>query len=658
MPLSSKIPILDDELMDRIVGLPEDDQRSYVFLSPHPNLRGRWYVDALHPAFIFDFEEVIGRYRTVSPAGLSEFLEYAEEIGYKVAFSEDPFEILDSWEHLNDPPAFSLNSDMPDVINGFLPFQLQGFNFLRSTDRAGLAVWSTGTGKTALEAALIKQHVEHEDYDLALVVCKANNKIDTKKKLLQLGSIDYSIILDGANTKKKRAATFEEINQRLALGENLVVITNYETMRTESDAFTDLVDGRDLVVFWDEMPTKLSNRETLLYQSVKSIFYTDKDSLARWHNRRPERLRQYDLSATPIENSPEGLFNQIRIIDPTIWPSSTKWESKFGATRDFFTKRIDKFKDLDLMGLEIEHITHQVDKKDPDIAKFFPKVQEEIIYVDWSSQDRKVYDQMQKVATQLAQAAKEGEEVKKINPLQLIGVLQMICDAPSMVQKSAENRAEFEAMLDEAMTDEEYDELGKYVSGSEAALTFLEGWNKPLTDDHCNKIDALCDLIVNKHPDEKFIVFSRLAGYIQPVLAQAFEERGISYVIYRGTEKQRQEAKDAFRTDPDIRVFLSSDIGSDSIDLPEARINVNYDLPLTYARKVQRQNRNHRVNSTYEWVIFYDLLMPDSVEDRIAEIVERKKGYHQEIFKGEIAEESISARMTAEDLWYALTGED
>jgi SNF2 family DNA or RNA helicase len=654
-----KIPILDDELMDEIAGLPEEDQRDYLFLSPHPELPGRWYVDSLHQGFFIDFEHIIGKYRTVSPATLSDFIDKTEEAGYKPTFTHDPFSILDAWDHLSDPPAFSLNSTMKEVVpgTGMLPFQLQGFNYLRKTPRGGIALWSTGTGKTALEAALIKQHLEIEDYDLAFVVCKKNNKIDTKKKLEQLGGIDYARVIDGAI--KRRDNLWTDVYDDLHHGRKVVIITNYEMFKQEHDICVDIMTDRKVAIFWDEMPTKLSNRETVLYSSIKNTLYDAdvRDSAKRWWDkRRAAELRQYNLSATPIENSPEGLLNQVRLLDPFVWPSIKRWEVKYGAGRDPY-HRLVRFKDLDLMGLEIEHITHQADKDHPDIAKLFPKVQEETVYVDWSPEDRKVYDEFQKVAKDLFEQAKDDPEVKTINPLQLIGVLQMLCDAPSMVQKSAENRAEFEAILAEASSDAEIEEAEKYASGSEAALIFLESQKKPLTDVHCAKLDALCDLIL-KHKDEKVIVFSRLAGYIQPILEKRFEEEGITYVTYRGTDKQRQDAKERFKCDPDIQVFLSSDAGSDSIDLPEAKVNINYDFPLTYARKIQRRNRNHRVNSTHEFVIFYDLIMPDSVEERIWEILERKKGYHDEIFKGKTAEEAINARMTAEDLWYILTGED
>lgn len=654
-PLSSnKVPVLDDALMDKIVELPEENQRDYLFLVPHPKFSGRWFVDSLYQGFFMDFEDVIGKYRTVSPASLSTFLARAEETGYKPVFEEDPLLILNAWDHLKDPPDFSLNSDMEETINGMLPFQLQGFNYLSQTERGGLAVWSTGTGKTALETALIKQHIEHDGYDLAICVCKKNNKIDTQRKLKTLGGLD-SIILDGP--PKKRAQLFEQIAEEVASDRPVIVITNYEKLRDDTEEFIDMITDRKVVIFWDEMPTKLSNRTTQLYSSVKAVLYDIGDSTIKWDRRRPYELRQYMLSATPIENSPVGLLNQVRLIDPSIWPSIKRWEDKYVSGRDFFSKLPNTFSDLDLMGMEIEHITHQVDKTDPDIAKLFPETTEEVIYVDWSPQDRKLYDSLQKIAAELTREAKDGEG-KEINALQLIGVLQMVCDAPSMLQKSADNRTEFEEALALITDEDEYERMEQFVTGSEAAMRLLEGRSGPVTDANCNKLDSLCELILFKHPDEKIIVFSRLADYIQPIISKRFDELGITHVVYRGTDKQRQETKDSFRTDPDIQVFLSSDIGSDSIDLPEAKININYDLPLTYARKVQRRNRNHRVNSTHERVVFYDLLMPNSVEDRIAEIVARKQGYHLEIFKGETSDEAISARMTSEDLLYILFGED
>jgi SNF2 family DNA or RNA helicase len=669
MPNSlSKYRILDDELVEHIAGLPRREQSDWLFLEPHPEYAGRWYVDALTQGFYLDFEEVIGKYRTVSPASLERFLAHADERDYEVAFVEDPASILDAWAHLNDPPAFKLDSNMgpwlreqgldreAEVVEatGFLPFQLQGFNYLRNPDlKGGLAVWSTGTGKTALVAALIRQHLYVEDYDTTLVVVKSNNKYDMLRKLKELGGID-SLVLDG--TPKQREEIYDLCRQAQALGEKLTLITNYEKFREDEEDFRNLFTDRNVVIFWDEMPTKLSNRATILYDCVREAIY-DGSKQIKWANRRPNKLRQYDLSAMPIENSPVGLLNQVRLIDPEVFPVIREWESQFVATRNFFSKEPETFKNLEKMGLMLDFMTHQVDKDDPDIAKLFPKVREIVRYVDWNPSDRKVYDKLQDIAGALAMKAKADPTVKKLNAFQLIGVLQMLCDAPSMVQKSAENREEFEAILAAATTDAEVAEAENFLSGSEAALMLLRTLKKPLTDEKHTKIQVLKEIITEKHRGKKIVVFSKLADYIQPVLTKFFDDWGVTYVVYRGTDKQRLEAKDQFRNDPNIQIFLSSDAGSDSIDLPEASVAVDFDEPLVWARKMQRRNRIHRVNSTHGYVTFYTLRMANSVEDRIAEIIETKAGYHSSVFKGEINENAISARMTQQDLMYILTGE-
>lgn len=651
----TKYRLLDSDLIEYIEGLSEKEQANWLFLSPHTRFDGRWFVDALDGGFLFDFEEMVGRYKSVSPAGLQDFLDRADELGYHVAFEEEPEKILSVWDDLKNPPEFSLNSDMRGTINGMLPFQLQGFNFLRRPEiKGGLALWSTGTGKTALETALIKQHVEiDQEYNFVLVVVKSNNKVDTQRKLDELGDID-AIVIDG--TKTKRQEIYNLIWNVLSMGEPVVAITNYEKFREDEEELKEIVGDQQLLVFFDEMPTKLRNRKTQIYESVCKVLYLSAPKV-KWDSVRPDKLRTYQLTATPIENGPADQLNCIRLQDPDIFPTISGWEKKFVATRNFFNHEPETFKDLDEMGLMLEFMTHQVDKEDPDIAEMFPDVIEEAIYVDWAPKDRAAYDKLQSIAKDLDKAASDGEDVKRLNTFQLIGVLQMLCDAPSMVQKSADNRIEFEALLN-SYSEDDLDDLGSnIVTGSEAALMLLEGLKSPLTDEHSEKLKKLRELLTEKHPDEKVLVFTTFSSYIFPILEKALDEWGVTYATFKGTDKQRQVAKDKFRANPDIQVFLSSDAGSDSIDLPEASVVIHFDLPWKWSTLIQRQNRAHRVNSKHKSVTFYTLLMANSVEDRKVEIISRKLGFHKGIFKGVISEEAVSSRMSAADLRYILTGE-
>lgn len=638
--------VLTEDLVNEIEELGPDERSAWLFLSEHEKYEGRWYVEGLDPSFFFDFEDIIGGYRTVSPAKLDEFMTRAKELDYRVMFADPPETLLDAWAHLNDPPPFEINSSLPGTINGMLPYQVHGYNYLKGDNlKGGFTLWSTGTGKSVFEISMIKHHMEvQDDADLCLVIVKPNNKVDTQKKFAAIGDIE-SVILDG--TPKKREEVYDTVELALDAGLKTVVITNYEKFREDEERMAKLVKGRRVLIFWDEMPTKLRNRSTKLYQSVVHVLYGGPSP--KWDKKTPKWLRQYMLTATPIENSPVDVFNCVRILDPTIFPKIKEWEKQFVATKNYFTREPETFHNLDKMGLELEFMTHQVDKEDPDIAKMFPEPIKNVKYIDWDAKSRKVYDKLQDIAAKLKE-----EEEEEISILALISVLQMLCDAPEMVATSAANREKFEEYLAELEEGEEFS-YGAAV-GSQAATMLVEAMPDALINEGHPKIEMLREILLEEHPDEKALIFSTWSGYIFPLLGEILDSWGVTYEVYSGTDKQRQEAKDRFRNDPDIRVLLLSDAGSDSIDLPEASVVIHYNSAWKWATETQRENRANRVNSLHKFVNYYVLVMANSVEDRKRELIGQKHGYHKAVFQGAINEEAQSARMTAEDLNYILTG--
>jgi SNF2 family DNA or RNA helicase len=283
----------------------------------------------------------------------------------------------------------------------------------------------------------------------------------------------------------------------------------------------------------------------------------------------------------------------------------------------------------------------------------FPKIMppDPVILIDWDSRDRAIYDMLATNAVQILEQESESEE---FNVLALIQVMQMMCDAPSMIGKSAENHKEFKRVVEEL--DSEDDDLPRMVKGSEIAVRLVETLKKAPTDERHTKFETLREILMEKHPDDKALVYMTWASYGFAPVCHQLDKWGISYVAYTGTDKQRQVAKDAFRADPDIQVFLSSDKGSDSIDLPEAAVGVNYNLPWTWTRKRQRQGRNNRVDSQLETTWWYDLIMANSVEERKQEIIATKEGYHRQLFDGKPAEDAIASKLSREDLIYILKG--
>lgn len=628
--------LVDDSLIEACKDKKE--RLSWLFLENHPDFEGFWKVNSFDGGFFFDLKDIVGPYKAIPPAKLEEFTKVAKEFGYDIAFLDDPAEILQAYEDLNNPPPFSLNSTFEGTVNGMLPFQIQAFNYLKDLT-GGMAVHSTGTGKSRLASALIKNRLVSEDVDTVLVVAKGHNLTNFQRSMNKDADIESTIV---AGDKKKRKAIYEEAQDKSPV----VLILNYEKFRVDQELLLPLIEGKRVLVIWDEMSAKLSNRTSALYKSVVLTLYdtSPKKPVPRPGQSRAADLKQVATTATPIEVTPEGFYNCMRILDPSILGTVADFHANYVAAFSRFNEWMpESWHRLDRLGMEVEQVVHQVDKSDPDIAKHFPEIVNEEVIVDWDSKDRKIYNMLTE------NAIEEGFD--RENPLALITVLQMLCDAPSLIQNSA---AMFDAYEDAIESWEGGTEPSR--KGSELASSLVGKLNKELNNDTHTKLDALRELLVDKHPNEKAIVFSVFNTGLMPVLRERFEKWGVNYVQYDGTAEQKQEAQDTFMSDPNVQVFLSSDKGSDSLDLYEANIVINYDLPWNWSRLQQRNNRVHRIISKHKTVYYYDLLMANSVEDRKRELILLKKGFHDGVFRGALADKSASARMTKEDLLYILRG--
>lgn len=590
----------------------------WLILEKHPDFSGQWVVNSLKQGFLIDFIDLIGPYRAVGSGSLAAFLERAKDCEYQVAIAEDSTSILEEYNELNSLPEISLNSQLKGTENGLLPYQVQGFNFLKNKE-AGVAMWSTGTGKTVLANALLKFHLELGDFDYAFFVVRAHNKFNTQRALSGLSNID-SVVLDGP--QKRRQEIIVGLVEEPTVPK--VVITNYEKFRIDQQLLLPLFENRVLLI-WDEMPTKLKNRKTALYKSVRKLLYT-KVNLS---DKRPKSLRQYMLSATPIENGPEDWFNCIRLLDPSTYGSITQFHNEFVATYSF--NQPVEWIDLDRMGLKSSNLVHRVDKESPDISKQFPKILETSLYIDWHEDDRIIYD-------------KFIREIKDYDPLALIQIAQFLCNAPSMVSRSAALRQEY-------LNAKFYKYPIPQNWGSAMAYKFQSLLPYTLTDTTHTKLETLRQLVTEDHKNEKIIIFSAYNEALMPILEQHLQKWLVNYVRYNGTIEEKQTAQDYFQKEDFVQVFLTSDQGSDSISLEEASVVIHYDLPWKWSTYIQRQNRAHRITSAHNQVRFYTLLMANSIEERKLEVISRKQGFHNSIFDGNL---STTFKWSKEDLLYIL----
>ena len=139
------------------------------------------------------------------------------------------------------------------------------------------------------------------------------------------------------------------------------------------------------------------------------------------------------------------------------------------------------------------------------------------------------------------------------------------------------------------------------------------------------KFRELRKLLVEQLPDEKVIIFAYFKGTLR-YLQRRLQAEGIGCALIHGEldDQQRADELDTFRNKPETRILLSSEVGSEGIDLQFCRVVVNYDLPWNPMRVEQRIGRIDRVGQKAERLTIVHFKVKDTVEERLYEKLHKK----------------------------------
>ena len=141
---------------------------------------------------------------------------------------------------------------------------------------------------------------------------------------------------------------------------------------------------------------------------------------------------------------------------------------------------------------------------------------------------------------------------------------------------------------------------------------------------------------MNSDENAKVVVFTCYLGML-PIIEFALTKKKIGNTLYSGlmNSKEKEESKVLFQTSKDVRVLVSTDAGGYGVDLPQANLLINYDLPWSSGTAVQRNSRIRRASSTWKSVIIQDFIMEDSIEERQYQMLNQKTAVANAIIDGE-----------------------
>lgn len=122
---------------------------------------------------------------------------------------------------------------------------------------------------------------------------------------------------------------------------------------------------------------------------------------------------------------------------------------------------------------------------------------------------------------------------------------------------------------------------------------------------------------IASYPGEKLVVFSYFRATLE-YLNERLKAIGIDNIVlsgYVGLDKNAVLAR--FKDPAGPRVLLSSEVGSEGIDLQFSRFMVNYDLPWNPMRVEQRIGRLDRLGQEAKLITIWNLFYKGTIDDRI-----------------------------------------
>jgi hypothetical protein len=139
------------------------------------------------------------------------------------------------------------------------------------------------------------------------------------------------------------------------------------------------------------------------------------------------------------------------------------------------------------------------------------------------------------------------------------------------------------------------------------------------------KLAELINLLTEKHPNEKVLIFSQFADTVRYLL-ERLQARKISAleavtgdtadptaVAWRFSPESNGQ-RENIKAEQEIRVLVSTDVLSEGQNLQDASIVVNYDLPWAIIRLIQRAGRVDRIGQKATEIRCYTFLPADGVE--------------------------------------------
>lgn len=441
------------------------------------------------------------------------------------------------------------------------PYQREGMLHLAFTERALLAD-EMGLGKTIQAIAACALLHRLGTASRALVVTPASLKTEWEDQIQRFSELGYQLVFGGRAGRLKAyqtaglrsiLATAPGMNGKAKDAPLFFTIVNYEQMLADTLEVNERLHP-DIVVL-DEAQ-RIKNWSTKTTQAIKRL----------------QSRYAFVLTGTPIENRIDELYSLMGFLNPSALGPLFRFNREYYELDD--RGRPAGYRNLERLHERIK--PYMLRRRKADVETELPARSDRTFFVPLSSQQLGEYEGHEGIVARLATIAKRRpltqQEQDKL--LRHLAMMRMVCDTNYILNpedRSCPKLAELEKLLEEC----------------------------------------------RDNPEVKVIIFSEWERMLELVRGLC-EKLNLGFAWHTGTvpQKRRRAEINLFKSDPDCRIFLSTDSGAAGLNLQNASVVINCDLPWNPAKLEQRIARAWRKNQTRP-VTVMNLVSENTIEHRM-----------------------------------------
>ena len=374
---------------------------------------------------------------------------------------------------------------------------------------------------------------------------------------------------------KRVAAYTQAAAEHSADGGPFFIIVNYEQVLTDAADINQIL--QPAIVVLDEAQ-RIKNWATKTAQAVKRL----------------QSRYAFVLTGTPIENRIDELHSLMDFLNPSALGPL------FRFNRDFYVLdergRPSGYHNLDQLHARIR--PYMLRRRKAEVETELPERTDRNHFVQLSDGQKLAYADHELAVSRLMHAAQRRplSQPEQDKLMREMAMLRMICDTNYILDPAdrvCPKLAELETILEECRA-------------NDAKIIIFSEWERmlELVRGLCKKLDIGCAWHTGSVP-----------------------------------QMRRRAEINAFKNDPDCRAFLSTDSGSTGLNLQNASVVINCDLPWNPAKLEQRIARAWRKNQTRP-VTVVNLVSENTLEHRMLDTLANKQALADGVLdlKGDLKE--------------------